>query len=62
MNLPTLLICIGLGVGFFFAVRHLMKKGTCAGCSEKDSCHAHCSGGCTHCVGHDGEESNGTKA
>jgi hypothetical protein len=51
MNLPTILITIVLIALFVLAIRYLAKKGACAGCSEKGSCH---SGGdsCEHCKGH----------
>lgn len=45
MNLPTILISLVLIGLFALAIRHLVKKGTCAGCSEKASGHS----GCPHC-------------
>lgn len=56
MNLATILISIFLVILFALAIRHLVKKGTCGGCSEKSSCHSNSpdninSGcdGCSHC-------------
>ena len=48
MNLPTIILSIFLAVLFVLAIRHIIKKGTCAGCSEKSSCNT---GGCDHCSG-----------
>lgn len=48
MNLPTIVLSIFLVLLFALAIRHLLKKGTCSGCSEKSSCPA---AGCEHCSG-----------
>jgi hypothetical protein len=56
MSLATILISIFLVILFVLAIRHLVKNGTCAGCSEKSSCHSSSSGNagsncgsCSHC-------------
>jgi hypothetical protein len=56
MNLATIVISIFLVVLFGLAIRHLVKKGTCAGCSGSSPCHSGCSGNtgsdcstCSHC-------------
>jgi hypothetical protein len=51
MTPATILICIGLAAAFGFAIRYLVRNGTCAGCADKDACHSKCSGGCSACGG-----------
>ena len=44
MSVPSIIICVVLGLSFFFAVQRILKKGTCGGkcgdcaceCSYKD--------------------------
>ena len=56
MNLASIVISIFLLVLFGLAIRRLIRKGTCGGCSESSSCKFNRSGnvnngcsGCTHC-------------
>lgn len=66
---PATVIIAALLVGLFaLAIRYLIKNGSCAGCSEKDACHATknassgasasgsgCSGKCASCQYYEAE-------
>ncbi len=49
--MSTILISSVVAVLFLLALRHVLKKGTCSGCVEKDSCPMASSGGCKSCSG-----------
>ena len=46
MNASSIIILIILAVLLFFAIRYLMKNGTCGACPDKGSCHKRYLGGC----------------
>ncbi|MDQ7093751.1 hypothetical protein REC12_09120 [Desulfosporosinus sp. PR] len=59
MNLPTILLGLGVAVLLTLAIRYLVKNGTCAACEAKGACHSAkvgssdmslgCGGGCAGC-------------
>ncbi len=46
--MATILISIGLIALVVLAVRHIIRNGTCSGCSTKDSCSSASGCGCCH--------------
>ncbi|MFT9055565.1 MAG: FeoB-associated Cys-rich membrane protein [Ethanoligenens sp.] len=58
MNLSTLILSIAVVVALIFAIRYVIKNGSCGGCPGSKRCHAHnvhegghCGGSCSSCHG-----------
>lgn len=56
MNLSTILILACVVAALIFAIRYVVKHGSCGGCPGSKSCHAspthsgeQCSGSCSSC-------------